>query len=106
MTTRMAVLFEPEPGTWGLRGDPYVWRALRDHLAGTDVPPSVLAVDALLRAAFGEVVGVDLASAESSVVHRKRFAHGGMSSGMVHLDTWRERLLPLLVQRAEALLGA
>ncbi|MFJ9825237.1 hypothetical protein ACIRSU_12810 [Streptomyces sp. NPDC101160] len=26
--------------------------------------------------------------------------HGGMSGGMVHLDTWRHRLLPLLVERA------
>jgi hypothetical protein len=25
---------------------------------------------------------------------------GGMSSGMIHLGTWRQRLLPLLTERA------
>lgn len=101
----MAVLFDPEPGTWGLRGDPYVWRALRDRLSGTDVPPSVDEVTALLREAFGEVVGLDLADAEGSAVYREQYAHGGMSSGMIHLDTWRRHLMPLLVERARALLG-
>ncbi|MER7515554.1 hypothetical protein [Streptomyces sp. NPDC126499] len=95
----MAALFEPEPDRWGLRGDPWVWRALRDRLSATDVPPSADTAAALLRAAFAELVGVDLDTDESSV-HRERFAHGGMSSGMVHLDTWRERLMPLLVERA------
>ncbi len=99
----MAVLFDPEPGTWGMRGDPYVWWAVRDRLSSTAVPPSVDEVTALLRASFGEVVGLDLDEAESSAVYREQYAHGGMSSGMVHLDTWRERLMPLLVERARAL---
>ena len=32
-------------------------------------------------------------------VHCEGFAHGGMSSGQVHLGTWRERLLPMLANR-------
>ena len=31
----VSVLFDPEPETWGLRGDPYLWRSLdtwRDRL--------------------------------------------------------------------------
>lgn len=99
----MAALFDPEPARWGMRGDPHVWRALRDHLSGTDVPPSVDEVTALLRAAFSELVGLDLAAAEPSAVYREQYAHGGMSSGMVHLDTWRENLMPLLTERARAL---
>ncbi len=39
--TKMADLFDPEPETWGLRGDPYLWRALREHLSETDIPASV-----------------------------------------------------------------
>ncbi|WP_189600676.1 hypothetical protein [Streptomyces lateritius] len=101
----MAVLFDPEPARWGLRGDPHVWRALRDHLSGTAVPPSANGVTALLRAAFSEVVGLDLAEAEASAVYREQYAHGGMSSGMVHLETWRENLMPLLAERAGALRG-
>lgn len=101
----MAVLFDPEPTPWGLRGDPHLWRAMRDRLSGTDVPASVDEAIALLRAVFGELVGLDLAEAELSAVYRGEYAHGGMSSGMVHLDTWRERLMPLLVERARVLLG-
>ncbi|WP_187344132.1 hypothetical protein [Streptomyces sp. 3211.6] len=43
---------------------------------------------------------VDLYGDPAPHVYRERYAHGGMSGGMVHLDTWRQRLLPLLVERA------
>ena len=33
---KMAELFDPERETWGLRGGPWVRRALREHLSGTD----------------------------------------------------------------------
>lgn len=101
---KMAELFDPEPERWGLRGDPHVWRALRDHLSGTEVPASVDEAVSLLRVAFSELMGVDLvANAESSVYHEE-FAHGGMSSGRVSLDAWRDRMLPLLAERAKVLL--
>lgn len=35
-----SVLFDPEPETWGLRGDPYLWRALREYLADARLPRS------------------------------------------------------------------
>lgn len=35
---KVSALFDPEPETWGLRGDPYLWRALREHLSGMDIP--------------------------------------------------------------------
>ncbi|MEU9703611.1 hypothetical protein [Streptomyces sp. NPDC047981] len=99
----MASLFDPEPERWGLRGDPHVWRALRDRLSGTDVPASPDEAVALLRTAFSGLVGVDLAHDPASSVYRESFAHGGMSSGMVSLDTWRESLMPLLASRVRAL---
>ncbi|MDQ1291556.1 MAG: hypothetical protein QG615_1364, partial [Nitrospirota bacterium] len=34
-----------------------------------------------------------------SGVYREEFAHGGMSSGFVCLEVWRDRLIPLLVSR-------
>jgi hypothetical protein len=103
---KMADLFTPEPERWGLRGDPYLWRALRTHLSGADVPTSVDEVISHLRTAFRELVGVDLAGDPQSSVYRADFAHGGMSSGMICLDTWRERLMPLLAERARTLLEA
>jgi hypothetical protein len=103
---KMADLFDPEPETWGLRGDPYLWRALRERLSGTDIPPSADAVVGLLHAAFGELAGLDLVCDTASSVYRAQFAHGGMSSGMISLDTWRQRLMPMLTERAKTLLDA
>lgn len=101
---KMALLFDPEPDRWGLRGDPHVWRALRAHLSGTDLPPTVDEAVSLLRAAFSELVGLDVVSDPASSVYREQHSHGGMSSGMISLDTWRERLIPLLSERARTLL--
>ncbi|MEV6954147.1 hypothetical protein [Streptomyces sp. NPDC051183] len=102
---KMALLFDPEPSRWGLRGDPHVWRALREHLQGRDLPPTVDEVAGLLRAAFSELVGVDLLTESASSVYRAQYSHGGMSSGGISLDAWRETLMPLLAERARALLA-
>jgi hypothetical protein len=102
----LAELFDPEPARWGLRGDPHVWRALRCHVDGRDVPASADEVIDLLYAAFREVTGVDLAADGAPSAYREQFAHGGMSSGMISLDTWRDRLMPLLAERARAALGS
>ena len=59
---RVSTLFDPEPQTWGLRGDPYLWRALRAHLAGQDIPASPGDLVGILHEAFRELVGTDLAS--------------------------------------------
>jgi hypothetical protein len=97
---RMSALFDPEPQTWGLRGDPYLWRALRARLDGQAVPASAEELAGLLHAAFRELAGTDLASDSANSVYREQYAHGGMSSGMISLDTWRQRLMPLLAERA------
>lgn len=102
----IADLFDPEPEHWGLRGDPYLWRALRGHLSDADAPTSVDEVVSRLHTAFGELVGLDLAGDRQPSVYRAQYAHGGMSSGMISLDTWRERLMPLLAERARTLLEA
>ncbi|MEW1636756.1 hypothetical protein AB0469_22095 [Streptomyces sp. NPDC093801] len=103
---KTAELFEGGANGWGLRGDPHVWQALHDTLAGTDLPASADAVARLLYTTFDELVEVDLLGEQAPYVYRERYAHGGMSSGMVHLGTWRRKLLPLLVERAERLLAA
>lgn len=94
-------LFAEEPEQWGLRGDPYAWAAIRDHLATTPIPTDPAKVEPLLKDAFRAVVGEDPDDrAAPETVYRDEFAHGGMSSGAVHLPTWSERLIPLLITRA------
>jgi hypothetical protein len=56
----------------------------------------------LLHAGFTELAGVDLASDRMPSVYREQYAHGGMSSGMISLDTWRQKLIPMLVERRSA----
>ena len=95
-------LFDPEPPRWGLRGDPWVWRAMAERLATTYLPPSLNEVERLLYAEFDRLVSVNLASETAEWVVREEFAHGGLSSGAIHLNTWRAELIPLLLDRASS----
>lgn len=96
----MAELFEEQPEHWGLRGDPYAWEAIRQHLVDVPLPDDDAELEDLLFAAFASVVGVDLRMEPAENVYRDEFAHGGMSSGQICLPVWRDRLIPLLVSRA------
>ncbi len=60
----------------------------------------------LLHAAFGEVTGVDIVGEPAPSLYLERYAHGGTSAGMISLDAWRQRFMPLLAERARTLLGA
>lgn len=98
-------LFVLEPMQWGLRGDPYVWRALQQCLDHTNCPATFAELVQLLHTTFEQVVGVDIAAKDApDVVLRSEFAHGGMSGGAVSIDRWRTRLMPLLEARARHLI--
>jgi len=100
----LVTLFTPEPGRWGLRGDPHVWRAMRAEVEGLEPPPTPALVVELLHAVFRTLVGVELTADDlPDEVFRQEFDHGGMSGGMVSLRTWQARLMPLLEERAAAL---
>ena len=97
----LAAVFEPEPDRWGLRGDPHVWRAMRDRLRGV-TPRTAAEARELLHTAFEEIVGVSLNDdGLPDQVHRPELDHGGMSGGHVHIETWRTTLMPSLVLRAQ-----
>jgi hypothetical protein len=99
-------LFFPEPDSWGLRGDPYAWRALLSRLEGHPPPADIAELTRVLHREFADVVGVDLWGRElPEHVFKPEFAHGGMSSGHVDLQGWRAHLMPLLARRGEALLA-
>jgi hypothetical protein len=92
-------VFEAQPSQWGLRGDPYVWDAMRSAVSVQPRPLSVAELDAVLRDAFRRTVGVDVGdSSAPETILLEEFAHGGMSSGQVHVPTWRDQLLPLLLE--------
>jgi hypothetical protein len=78
---------------------------MSEYVVGLALPPSVGEVERLLKATFDRVVGIDLATESAPWVYRDEFAHGGLSSGSVHLDTWRAELLPTLIDRARSQLS-
>ncbi|MDI6911263.1 hypothetical protein [Nocardioides sp.] len=97
---QMGSLFTPEPEQWGLRGDPYLSRALREALDETSIPSTDEGVDNLLLDRIKDMTGVDLRQELQEALYREEFAHGGMSSGQIHVPTWRDRFVPLLIARA------
>lgn len=100
----LAELLEPEPVNWGLRGDPYLWRALAERFQSVELPGSAEEFCDLLHDAYRALTGQPLEVATPVFV--AAFAHGGMSSGHVSPEFWREQAIPLLVRRFEQCRGA
>ena len=94
--------FDIQHRQWGLRGDPHVWAALRQETAAVLTPANTAGIRQAFIEALRRVADVDLDGEEHGPVRREKFAHGGMSSGLVDLDWWRDKGLPLLVDRAAA----
>jgi hypothetical protein len=99
-TGTLADGFDVNHRQWGLRGDPHVWRLMRDRLAETPTPAGAAATRAAYVEAFNAVTGLDLDSEPERRVYNEELDHGGMSGGVVDLEWWRTKGIPLLVERA------
>lgn len=88
-----------ENASWGLRGDPWLWRELRKATARLPLPSTREELSGQLQKLVLALVGV--AEFTDAYQHVPRFSRGGMSSGMVDLRFWQEKGIPLMVQRAE-----
>jgi hypothetical protein len=95
----MADLFDPMPSQWGLRGDPFLWMEMRHALCHVPVPRDDATVGRILSGCFTSLTGAEPVRGDK--LHVRRFSYGGMSSGMICGETWAERLLPQLRQRAQ-----
>lgn len=95
-------LFDPPPATWGLRGDPHLWHALRDRFAGHPLPGDSAELAAAVEAAFRDIVGQGWTGETPVAVAALRSDRGGMSNGLVSPPWWRETALPLLAERWRA----
>ena len=90
-------LFSEEPEQWGLRGDPYLWRELRETLADVGLPAARSELKRILERAFWDATGESLAFCDE--IYIERFSHGGMSSGSICGEFWRIRGFPLVIGR-------
>jgi hypothetical protein len=89
----------PEPW-WGVRGDPYLWRDLARVFRPVPMPDSVETLRSMLDAAFLALTSHSITT--RNWVYVDRYAHGGMSSGHVDPEFWRERGFPLILDRFTA----
>lgn len=94
-------IFDDAPSQWGLRGDPHLWQELRTHLATTPMPADAQQLQSILEQAFQSLSGQPLAT-EEDCFFVDRYAGGGMSSGMVSPEFWRDTALLLFRERFAA----
>lgn len=90
-------LFQPRPGSWGLRGDGPLWYEMETAFAHTPLPDNRLLLYDLLCHQFTRSVGS--APMLGKDVYVERFDRGGMSHGMVCGDWWLKNGIPLLLNR-------
>lgn len=88
-------IFEPTPEQWGLRGDPYLWESLRNYFEQEGLPEDIDEFEIELIKLFKLKTGKSVFDMYSVFVDE--YAHGGMSSGHIAIDKWRDSFIPLLM---------
>ena len=86
-----------EPKQWGLRGDPFLWKELRELFFTEGLPRTAQEFLARLEDAFWKLTGSALSTESSALI--QRYDQGGMSSGHVDPEWWRTTGIPLLTSR-------
>lgn len=97
----VSCLMTPKPMHWGLRGDPYLWEEIFDHLATTKIPESINDLIEIIEKAFIELTAHPITDSDNFLI--EKYAHGGMSSGHIDPGFWKNKIIPLLVERYKKL---
>jgi hypothetical protein len=87
----IADLFRHQPATWGLRGDPLLWSDMRDYFIDTWLPGSIQILEKRISDAFQLLTGSSIQSERP--IFLPRYDTGGMSSGHVSPEFWRNQAL-------------
>ncbi len=90
-------IFEPTPEKWGLRGDPYLWEDLKKSIKDEGISQDLSEFENQILRLFMQKTGKSIFDKNSVFVDE--YAKGGMSSGQVSIDTWRNKLIPLIMTR-------
>ncbi len=99
----MGAIFRDKPQQWGLRGDPFLWVEMKRQLKTTPLPVSPEAARAIVEGVFAMLTGHPISDTEPFFI--ERYSHGGMSSGYISPEFWRECAMPLLLSRYQALVA-
>jgi hypothetical protein len=93
----VACLMSPKPQQWGLRGDPYLWEDMSNHLAFTKMPELMEDLISIIETAFLKITGHPINLENSFYV--EKYSHGGMSSGHIEPKFWKNTIIPLFIDR-------
>lgn len=93
----VAKYFDPEPRQWGLRGDPHLWRDMKQKTATTNIPITGNDFEKLLYKLFKELTGETLQKDKD--IYVKKYVTTGMSKGFVCANFWLNEGFPLLIKR-------
>ena len=102
-TTTFAALFRKKPPHWGLRGDPFLWNEMVQRFKLVACPSSIEGVRAVIEEAVLELT--DHSMSHPDAIFVERYSHGGMSSGHVCPEFWRDTVVPMLLERQAGLFG-
>ncbi len=89
-------VFDVKPDQWGLRGDPYLWEDIKNECTLNFREVSKEEFELYLVKMFQKKTGRSVNTQEP--IYIEKYAFGGMSSGNVDPNTWRKKLIPLLIE--------
>jgi len=87
----------PVAVTWGSRGSPYLWEAMKQEFLKYPLTQSPLEFERKLAEVFYRLTLHRLT--DNALFYCEAFAHGGMSSGMISTEHWRMQLIEVLKGR-------
>lgn len=96
---KISKIFEHEPNRWGLRGDPLLWREMKNLLSDRDMPSTPEELREIIETLYEECVGHPID--HNIKVKIERFGDSGMSGGFVSPEFWSTTGIQLLVSRHE-----
>ena len=91
------IVFDVRIVQWGLRGDPHLWEEIKKRLYPYPLPEDTAVFEELLQQLYAELTGIRLGDAQD--IYIKSFDQGGMSGGYVSGRFWKEKALPILLER-------
>ena len=96
-------IFEEMPKQWGLRGDPYLWKEMRNEFSVVPVTISLEDFEKRFKEVFEKITGAPLT--RECHMFLSKYAHRGMSSGQISGEFWIDKALPLLLDRLNSFRG-
>ena len=91
----LSQIFENEPESWGLRGDPFLWEDLKEKLSQYTIEKSNNNIETILKFNFEILTGHNIDHEDQ--IFLEKYKNNGMSSGHIDVSGWRNNIIPLLV---------